>query len=433
MSPRRSAGRQWRKLPTALNLGGAVVSESRLRNGLRLLVVERHTDPVVSSLLFYRVGSRHETESQSGVSHFLEHMMFKGTPSCGKGEVDRITTELGGHNNAFTSYDHTAYWFEMASDRWETALEIEADRMQNLLLDPEEFDAERSVVLEELAMGEDDPWRVLMRRVQTALFPRHSYRWPVIGYPENLRRLTVEDMRRHYRRFYRPSNATLVIAGDVTKRGALAAVRRHLGGIENGGAIEPPVCGYVEEPAGEVRLEMRWDDAARRLCIGWPTSPVCSEDDYVLDLVTTLLAQGRLSRMQRRLVLDEGLATSISVSNEGWVESGSFWIMAECAQGSEPDALERAIDEELGRLATETVPATELRRARSMLLSSEAYDCETISDLGEEIGEYAVDADWRLAFDGGERHSKVTASTLKRCVRRLLGPERRVVGWCVPR
>ena len=363
-APARTS-REWRsqtaRKPSTMKLGGAMVSESRLKNGMRVIVAERHTDPVVSSLLMYKVGSRYESEVEAGVSHFLEHMMFKGTPCFGKGEVDRITTELGGHNNAFTSYDHTGYWFEMASDRWEGVLAIEADRMQNLALDPAEFEAERNVVLEELAMSEDDPWRVLTQKVQTAMFPRHSYRWPVIGYPESLIPMTVDDMRRHYRKYYHPANATLVISGDVKKRAALAAARKHFGEIAPGEENTSKPYGSFSEPVGETRIGMTWEDPAKRLCIAWPTTSVCSEDDYTLDIVTTILAQGRLSRLQRRLVLDEGLATSISISNECWVDGGSFWILAECAQDTEPAELERAIHEEIARLATDKVSAAELK------------------------------------------------------------------------
>jgi zinc protease len=428
--------RRWRKADEPLPRGGALVAEHRLRNGMRVLLAERHTDPVVSVLLFYRVGSRDEIEEHAGVSHFLEHMMFKGTPRCGKGEVDRITTMLGGHNNAFTSQDHTAYWFELASDRWETALEIEADRMTNLSLDPVEFESERAVVLDELAMGEDDPWRVLTRRAQAALFPRHPYRWPVIGYEETVANLTADDMRRHYERFYCPANATLVIAGDVSPRAALKAVRRHFGDLPAG--VVPPgrearASSVLEEPGGETRIGMTWDDPARRLCMVWPTSAMCSDDDYTLDVLATLLASGRLSRLQRRLVLDDGLASNVSVSNEAWVDTGTFWILAECAQGRVPEELERVIDDELEKLAKTPVRAAELARANSILCASEAYDSETVSDLSEELGEYAVDADWRLAFDGGARHRAVTPAQLRECVRRLLGRDRRVLGWCTRR
>ncbi len=172
-------------------------------------------------MLWYRVGARNETEKEAGVSHFLEHMMFKGSARYGKGDIDRITTTLGGTNNAFTTADHTAYWFEFASDRWESALEIEADRMRALLLDPAEFEAEKQVVLEELAQGEDDPWRVLSQEVQSALFPRHPYRRPVIGYADTLKALSVAEMRDYYERFYHPGNAVLVVSGDIEPARAL--------------------------------------------------------------------------------------------------------------------------------------------------------------------------------------------------------------------
>jgi zinc protease len=414
---------------------GAQVTEHRLRNGLRVLVAERHSDPVVAVMLFYGAGGRNELEQEAGVSHFLEHMMFKGTGALGKGEVDRLTTQLGGANNAFTSNDHTAYWFELASDRWEAALQIEADRMRGLLLDPVEFDAEREVVLEELSMTEDDPWRRLSRAVQTALFPRHPYGRPVIGFEDTLRGMTPESMRDYYTRFYHPSNATLVVSGDVTERAALKAVRAHFGAIDAGPAPEEadrwrPA---LSEPEGERRAEIRWDDSARRVCMAWPTEHVGSDADWELDVVSTVLTSGRLSRLQRSLVLDRSLAVSISTSNDTRVDSGVFWLFAQCARDVEPERLEAAIDEELARLREEKVTPEELRRAKALLRAGEAFDSETVSDVAEELGSWAVDADWRLALSGGEHHRRITSAKLRACADRWLRPERRVVAWCLPR
>ena len=416
-------------------MAGARVSEHHLENGLRVLVAERHSDPVVAVVLFYRTGARTESEREAGVSHFLEHMMFKGSARFGKGEVDRLTTELGGQNNAFTGYDHTAYWFELASDRWEKALEIEADRMANLLLDADEFNAERAVVLEELAMGEDDPWRVLSRHVEGALFPRHPYGRPIIGYPDTLTGMTPDDMQGYYRRFYHPGNATLVISGDVKPTQALKAVRAHFEAIPAGPSFEE-ADGFratLEEPAGPVRLQTRWDDQARRLIMAWRTTPVGTAEDYALDLALAVLASGRMSRLQRRLVYDGSLASSISASNDTRIESGAFWLFAECAQGVKPEELEHSIDAELDRMAREKVSAAELKRAKAVMKASDAFDGETVSDLAEELGEWAVDADWRMAFDGGERHDRVTAEELRRTVAEFLVPDRRVLGWCLPR
>lgn len=457
--------------------GGARIHERRLKNGLRVLIAERHLDPVVAVILYYKVGAVDEAESTAGVSHFLEHMMFKGTPRFGKGSIDTRTAALGGQNNAFTGYDHTGYWYEFSSDRWEAALELEADRMRHLLLDPSEFDSERKVVLEELAMGEDEPWRVLSRRVEARLFGRHPYGRPIIGFPDTLAALTPEGMRAHYRRFYQPRNATLLICGDVTPAAAFKAAELHFGelgldqpvadgatpsaksqssrskspGAKKAGrratlsAPEPALPAPAtlddqrrqtrppgEAPFGEQRLEMRWPDSAKRLCLAWRGAPAGSPADYALDLIVVLLTSGRNSRLQRRLVLDGALATSVSAYNDSRVEDGAFWIQAQCRDSIAPAALEAALDLELARLASEAPSAAEMDRALRMLKASEAHDAETTSDLAEELGGWAIDVDWTHALDGGARHAAISAEDLRRAAAELLQPSRRVVGWCLP-
>jgi zinc protease len=420
--------------PVAAQKAGAAIREHVLSNGLRVLLVERHLDPVVAVMLWYRVGSRDEDERNAGVSHFLEHMMFKGSRSFGKGEVDRLTTMLGGGNNAFTTNDHTAYWFELASDRWEAALAIEADRMRALLLDPAEFAAEKAVVLEELAMGLDDPWRRLTELAQEGVFGRHPYRRPIIGHADALKRLTVEEMREHYARYYRPDNSVLVVCGDFDSARALALVEQHLGAVAasptaNVESFRPTPT----DPPGEKRLSMTWDDEGQRMCMAWPSGAVGSDEDWVLDVATTILTGGRLSRLHRHLVLEQGLATTVSTQNDARVDCGAFWLMAECAQGVAPEKLEAAIDAELARLRDELVPAKEMARAQRILASSEAYDSETVSDLAEEIGEFAIDADWRLSIETMDKIRAVTPQRLREVARRLLLPERRVVAWSLPR
>ncbi|HIG11470.1 MAG: pitrilysin family protein [bacterium] len=413
---------------------GAKISEKHLGNGLRVLLVERHAAPVVAVLLLYGVGSRDEHEHESGLSHFLEHMMFKGTAAYPKGQIDLVTTALGGNNNAFTTYDHTGYWFEFAADRWEQALEIEADRMGGLLLDEDEFRAEKAVVLEELSMGEDDPWRRLSREVQRCLFPRHPYGRPVIGYPDTLEAMDVDDMRDFYRRHYHPGNATLVVCGDIAPRRALESVRLHFGGVP---ALPEANADHPRRPplgdlSAQVRLLCHWDDSSRRLCMAWPTATLASDADYALDLLTVLLTTGRLSRLYRRLIQEEGLATSVSASNDMRTDGGAFWIFAECAEGVEPRALEAAIDEEIARLATELVPKRDLNRARQILAASAAHESETVSDLADDLGGWAVDYDWRESLRAEERLARITPSFLRQTAGRYLMPSRRVLGWSLP-
>jgi zinc protease len=284
-------------------------------------------------------------------------------------------------------------------------------------------------------MGLDDPWRSLTELVQGALFPRHPYRRPVIGYPDTLHGLGVADMRDYYARFYHPGNATLVVCGDVDREEAFALVDRHFGGIPAGVpyATADAWRPAPEEPKGEQRLTMSWPDNGKRLCMGWPTAAVGTDEDYALDLASTLLSGGRMSRLHRHIVLEQGLANSVSTQNDARVEQGAFWIFAECAQGTTPAALEKAIDAEIARLRDELVPAPQLARVKKMLTASEAYDSETVTDLAEEIGEFAVDADWHLALHTIERIQSTDAKALQACVRKFLVPERRVVGWSLPR
>lgn len=412
---------------------GATVHERRLDNGMRVLIAERHLDPVVAVMVWYGVGARHETGPEAGVSHFLEHMMFKGTAAHGKGAIDLETTVLGGSNNAFTTPDHTAYWFEFASDRWERALDLEADRMQGLLLDPEEFAAEKQVVLEELSMGLDDPWRSLSRKVSEALFGEHPYARPVIGYRETLEPMTAEDMRSYYLRHYRPGNATLVVAGDVEPEAALAAVAARFGGIE-----DRPADATVEDPAlqieleGEVRIETTWDDNASRLIVAYAGGAFGSDEDFTMDVVVSVLTSGKLSRLYRRLVIDEGLATSVSANNDARARGGGFWIYAEAVHGADTARLEAAIHEEVARLVNEPVGEDEMNRAQKLLAASEAFDSETVTDVAETLGEYATDLRWQDALAVEARRASVDAASLQATCRRLLRPDRRVVAWSRP-
>jgi zinc protease len=189
----------------------------------------------------------------------------------------------------------------------------------------------------------------------------------------------------------------------------------------------------IEEPKGERRIATSWDDAGKRLCMAWPTVSVSDPQDAVLDIVSSVLSAGRLSRLHRRLVLEQSLATSIGTNNDTRVDGGSFWIFAECAPDVEPKVLEDAIDAELAELGGKLVAAKDLKRAKATLAASEAYEGETVSDLAESIGSYAVDAEWQMALECTERRNEVTAKQVRDAARHFLCPERRVVGWSLPR
>src|SRR5438874_921835 len=233
------------------------VRRTVLDNGLVVLTKESHTSPIVTSMIWYKVGSRNEELGHTGKSHFLEHMLFKGTDRFKKGQIDLITLKNGGGNNAFTSHDFTAYYFNFASDRWDIALEIEADRMVNCAFDPEEFEAEKKVVIEELKTGLDSPWGLLLQEQEASAFKVHPYRNPIVGWLQDVERATVEEQQAYYRRYYHPNNAPLVFAGDFDTEDVLQKVQRTFGSIASGAAVATML---LREPPqrGERRLVVRW-------------------------------------------------------------------------------------------------------------------------------------------------------------------------------
>lgn len=281
-------------------------------------------------------------------------------------------------------------------------------------------------------MGLDDPWRALSRKVSEALFGEHPYARPVIGYRETLEPMTAEDMRDYYRRHYRPGNATLVVAGDVDPEAAFEAVAARFGGIEDVPAESAPDPELRIGLEAEVRLETTWDDHASRLIVAYPGGAFGSDEDFTMDVVVTVLTSGKLSRLYRRLVVEEGLATSVSANNDARARGGGFWIYTEAVQGADTERLEAAILEEVERLRAEPVSDAEMSRARKLLAASEAFDSETVTDVAETLGEYATDLRWQDALEVEARRASVDAAGLRATCERLLRPDRRVVAWSRP-
>src|SRR5213083_3644442 len=233
------------------------VLAATLENGLRVLLQEDHRSPVVSFQMWYRVGSRNEARGATGIAHFLEHMMFKGTPTYGQGQFARLVEQNGGQDNAFTSQDVTSYYVNLVADKLDLVLDLEADRMHNLLLDAKEIDSERQVVIEERrTRTEDDPEGFLAEEVSSIAFKAHPYSNPIIGWSEDLRRITPAEIRAFYKTYYNPNNAILVVVGDFRADEALGKIKARLGRVPR--APDPPPVLAVEPPQnGERRVTVK--------------------------------------------------------------------------------------------------------------------------------------------------------------------------------
>ena len=403
-----------------------------LDNGFRALLVERSALPVVATVCWYQVGSRDERTGETGLSHFLEHMMFKGTDKFGKGQIDQQTSKMGGSNNAFTDTDSTAYYFSLAADRWETALEIEASRMRGCLLDPAEFQSEKSVVLEELAMGEDEPWRPLYQAVESAMFQVHPYHHPVIGYREELERLTVAQMRSYYERHYGPNRACLTVAGAIDRERTRVRIEELFGGMSR--VEDRDVARSEPPPRGERRMTLRTPHSVVRMCIGFPTCRMGERDDYALDLLAHDLGNSKSSRLYRRLVVKDRAVTDVSALNEVRQDPGGFFIMCELHPGVAPEKVERAIREEVAAMVDEGVAERDLWRIRMQIESSFLFQDETVLDLAMKLARFeAGTADgYRTLANVLPTYASMKRKELREVAAKYFQFDRATIAWAVP-
>jgi zinc protease len=384
-------------------------------------------------VVWYRVGSRDERTGETGLSHFLEHMMFKGTDKYRKGEIDLLTSKMGGSNNAFTDTDATAYYFALASDRWETALEIEANRMRQCALDPLEFASEKNVVLEELAMGEDDPWRPLHQNTEALLYQVHPYHHPVIGWRQDVERVTVAQMRGYYERHYGPNRAFLVVVGDVDPERTAAKVRELFGPLPQSAEARAEVA---QEPKalGERRAEMHTPHSVTRLCIGFPTCKMGERDDYALDVLVHELGHGKSSRLYQRLVLDEELVTEVSCGHESRLDPGAVFVMCELRDGSKPRQVEDVIREEIGALVEKGVNRKSRQRILAQIRSGYLFEDETTLSQALKLARF--EGQTPDGYKTLERvlpaYSSLGDKELREVAGRYLDFRRAVVVWALP-
>jgi zinc protease len=404
----------------------------RLDNGLTVCLLANAQAPVVTSALFYRAGTRDERPGHGGAAHFLEHMMFKGSARFGPGEIDRITQALGGANNAFTSHDSTAYYFNFAADRWTEALTIEADRMTALTLDPEQVASERQVILEEIAMYDSEPWDALEMAVHERLFGPHAYGRQVLGTREELLATGAAELRDFHRRFYRPDNAILVVAGDVDDS-ALEAVERALGGIPGGAEPRHGFTAPTVLPTGPERLERRKGEVAR-LLLALPAPHGAHPDHPALRLASTVLAGGRTSRLQHALVEEEQICVWIASDLSEGMDASMMTVTAEVVPGVDPARVEARVFELIAELRRTPPDEEELERCRQIAVADWVFGHEKVHQQALSVGLALALFDLEYLDLHLERLLATGPDRLFEVAERYLRPERgSVVGWSLPK
>jgi zinc protease len=410
------------------------VTEATLDNGLRVLVLEDHRSPVISAQVWYRVGSRNERPGATGLAHFLEHMMFKGTPTHGKGEFARMVEHNGGQDNAFTTQDVTSYFVDVAADKVDMVLGLEADRMRHLLLDPKEIDSERQVVMEERrTRTEDDPDGLISEEMNSLAFKAHPYRWPVIGWMEDIKRINAAELRAFYDMYYQPNNAILVVVGDVKAPEVMERVRRLFGPIPRGPAL-PPVTA-VEPPQIDERRVLVSKAGAQLpvVDLAWHVPNHESPDSPALELLSTILSEGRASRLYRKLVYEGRLALGAGGDYSYFSRDPNlFAFYATPLPGQTAQALEQALLAEVELLKNEPVPEEELQRAKNQIEAAFVWRQDSVHSRASSLAHFELAGSWRLQAAFVPRIRAVTAADLQRVARTYFPTDRKNVAILLP-
>jgi zinc protease len=417
---------------------------ARLDNGLTVLLHPMRHVPLVSVWCWYRVGSRDERPGLTGISHWAEHMNFKGTRAFPRDEVTRRVELAGGQFNGYTWLDVTTYFETVASHALDEMLAIEASRMADCLYAPREVERERTVVISELQGGENDPRSYLEKEVTGTAIQAHPYRWPTIGYLSDLQAITRDDLYRHYRTFYVPNNAVLVVTGDLDPDRALGLVRRRFGRLRRGPT--PPRLRTVEpEQSGERRVLVRRPSGAAYLDIAWHAPAATDADFPAFLLLDGILAGGpsvnvwargaggssKSSRLYGALV-EGDLAGDFDTQIIPTRHPHLYRILVTLKDGIDPARVETAVQAEIDRLANGDIDVADLERARNQFLAREAMESESVTDVAHQIGFFETIATHRLWLELPRRVAAVRAADVARLARARLGAGRRTIGVLLP-
>jgi zinc protease len=410
----------------------------QLANGLQVVVVENHRAPIVTHMVWYRVGAADEPAGKSGIAHLLEHLMFKGTPSIPPGEFSKIVARLGGRDNAFTSSDYTAYFQNVAADRLEAVMKMEADRMRNLTLDDANVQTERAVVMEERRSRTDNnPQALLAERVEAALFLNHPYRRPVIGWGSEIAQLNREDALDFYKRWYAPNNAILVVAGDVQPEKVRELAEAYYGPLKP--EATPPRVRAEEPPQVAPRTVALEDPRVQQP--SWSRTymaPSYNSPDkaqaYALEVLAEILGGGATSRLYKSLVVEQGLASAASSwYDPSALDMSTMGLSATPRPGVDMGKLQAAMEGEVRLVLDKGITAAEVERAKARLRAQVAYARDSLHTAARVLGEAMTTGQKVEDVEAWpERIAAVTPEQVNAAAKAVLDPKASVTGILLP-
>lgn len=400
--------------------------EYMLDNGLKLLVQEDHRAPAVVSQVWYKVGASNEYGGITGISHMLEHMMFKGTQKHAPGEFSRIIAANGGRENAFTGDDYTAYFQTLEKSRLPVSFELEADRMRNLKLTEAEFSKEHQVVLEERRLRTDDqPRSKMQEHFASVAYTSSPYMNPVIGWPDDVAELTLDDLKKWYSLWYAPNNATVVVVGDVNPDDVYKLAKKFFGPLKKSVLPAPKTRGEVEQ-LGMRRMTVKLPAKLPYLVMGYKTPSLktgtSEAEAYALEVAAGILDGGNSSRLSSRLVRGQQIAASAGAGYDLYSRlSTQFTLEGTPAEGKTIADLEKSLQEEVRKLRDEPVTNDELQRVKAQVLASHVYQFDSTFYQAMKLGTAeTVGLGWRKVAEYVDKINAVTAEQIQQAARKYL-------------
>lgn len=410
----------------------------RLDNGLSLIVKPDHRFPTVVSQIWYKVGSSYEHNGITGISHALEHMMFRGTKAYPSGKLTEIIAENGGIQNAFTNYDYTAYYQVLPADKLSVSFQLEADRMQNLLLDKDLFTKEMKAIQEERRLRTDDvPEALMEERFLAAAYVSTPYHHPVIGWKNDLDNMTVEDLRSWYQRWYSPNNAVLVVVGDVDPQKTFELAKQYFGKIP----ARPftPLKPQTEiEPLGKKVVQVDVPAKLPSIIIGYPVPSLTTAKDpktaYALLVLAQILTGGESSRLEKEMVRQKQIATAVEGSYDIYQrQKGLFILYGIPAQGQDVKTIKEYFLKQIENLQQNLVDSKELERVKSLTIAEDVFKKDSIQAQAMEIGMLeSVGLSFKTANDYVKQIESITAEEVREVARTYLKPNRMIIGILNP-
>ncbi|MBI1929078.1 insulinase family protein, partial [Candidatus Poribacteria bacterium] len=406
------------------------IIEHELANGLKILTKEVHAAPVASVYIWYKVGSRNERSGMTGVSHWVEHMLFKGTPKFPKDELKRVIEGNGGRWNGFTSTDYTAYYEVLPADKIAVGLSLEADRMQNSVFEPHEVESERTVILSEREGAENSPQFVLWEDVQATAYKAHPYQWGVIGWASDLKAMTRDDLYNYYCQRYVPNNATLVIVGDFDTSNLMKQVEAHFGHLRRGESIGGPST-VEPKQRGERRVTVRKEGHIAYVAVAYHIPAAGHPDLYPLEVLGTIMSSGKTSRLYRALV-DKQLATSASFDPTFSKDAGLAWAFTEACADVDPGTLEQALLEQIEQVQNDLVTEAELEKAINKTEAHFIFSLDSVSNQAAQIGYYETVLSYKFLDTYLDQIRSVTRERMREVAQKYLTEDNRTVGHFRP-